>query len=340
TDQFVITTQIKNINFKEDIEYFINNKHKLKFGANIIRHIVSPGRIEAEATSNLRSSVVQYRYSWESAAYVSHEASLSEKWNVTYGLRLSNLAAVGPGNFYTYDAAGNVLDTTSFKRGESVASYWNVEPRISVSYAINPLQSFKFSFNRNVQNIHLLSNSTSGRPTDLWIPSSRNVAPELADQWAIGYYKTSKNQAYEWSVEAYYKFFNNQIDYRNGADLRANDNVERELVFGTGRAYGIEALVKKKTGKLTGWIGYTYSKTERKFAAINNGAYFNARQDRPHDLSIVGIYQASKRVNFSGTFVYSSGNAVTFPSGKYRVNEQTVFLYTERNGYRMPAYHR
>lgn len=340
TDKFIITSQIRDVNIKQDFDYFITNSSKIKFGGNLIRHTVSPGRIEAEATSNLKSSVIQYRYSWESALYASHELAVNDKINVVYGLRLSNLTPTGPGNFYNYDQNGLVTDTLKYKSGEVVASYWNIEPRASASYQFTAASSLKASYNRNVQNLHLLTNATTSTPNDLWIPSTKNVKPEIADQVSIGYYQNFKDNQYEFSLESYYKNLQNQIDYRNGAELQANDNVESELVYGTGRAYGIELLVKKKLGRLSGWVGYTLSKTERKFTEINNGNYFNARQDRPHDLSVVGIYKLSTRWTLSGTFVYSTGNAVTFPSGKYRVNEQTVFLYTERNGYRMPAYHR
>ncbi|MFM9909186.1 MAG: TonB-dependent receptor plug domain-containing protein, partial [Chitinophagaceae bacterium] len=340
TDKFVITSQIQDINLKQDFDYFVDNSSKFKFGGNIIKHTVSPGRIEAEATSNLKSSVIQYRYSWESALYASHELTLSEKLNIIYGFRVSNLTPTGPGNYYNYDQNGLVTDTVKYKSGESVTSYWNIEPRVSASFQFTSTSSIKISYNRNVQNLHLLTNSTSTTPNDLWLPSSNNVKPEIADQVSIGYYRNFKDNQYEFSIESYYKDLRNQIDYRNGSDLTANDNVESELVYGIGRAYGVELLLKKKSGKLTGWIGYTLSKTERKFKEINNGNYYNAKQDRPHDLSVVGIYKLSDRWILSGTFVYSSGNSVTFPSGKYRVNEQTIFLYTERNAYRMPAYHR
>ena len=340
TDKFVITSQIQDVNLKQDFDYFINNDNKIKFGANVIRHTVSPGRIAAEATSNLKSSDIQNRYSWESAIYASHELSVTDKLNIVYGLRLSNLAAVGPGNYYTYDSKGNSLDTIHYGSGKTVASYWNLEPRLSASYRLTESKSIKASYNRNIQNLHLLSNSTTSTPTDLWLPSTNNIKPEIADQVSIGYYQNFSNNQYEFSIETYYKSLQNQIDYRNGAQLRANDNVESDLLYGKGRAYGIEFFLKKKFGRLNGWIGYTLSKTERKFDDINNGKYFNARQDRTHDLSVVGIYKLTERWTLSSTFVYSTGNAVTFPSGKYQVDGQTHFLYTERNGYRMPAYHR
>ena len=340
TDKFVITSQIQDVNLKQDFDYFINNGNKIKFGANVIRHSVSPGRIVAEATSNLKSSEIQNRYSWESAFYASHDVSVNDKLNIVYGLRFSNLAAVGQGNYYTYDGKGNTLDTVHYGNGKTVASYWNLEPRFSASYQLTEAKSVKASYNRNIQNLHLLSNATTTTPTDLWLPSTNNIKPEIADQFSVGYFQNFRNNQYEFSIETYYKSLQNQIDYRNGAQLRSNDHVESDLLYGVGRAYGVEFLLKKKFGRLNGWVGYTLSKTERKFDNINNGKYYNAKQDRTHDLSIVGIYKLTDRWTLSSTFVYSSGNAVTFPSGKYQLDGQTHFLYTERNGYRMPAYHR
>jgi hypothetical protein len=188
--------------------------------------------------------------------------------------------------------------------------------------------------------LHLLSNSTSANPTDLWIPSSNNVKPEIADQVSAGFFRNFYHSRYEFSAETYYKVLSNQIDYKNGAQLIANENVESELLFGKGRAYGLELFLKKKTGRFTGWVSYTLSRTELKIDGINNNGWYPARQDRTHDIGLVGIYQASPKWTLSATWVYYTGNAITFPSGKYQVAGQTAFLYTERNGYRMPAYHR
>ena len=198
----------------------------------------------------------------------------------------------------------------------------------------------KASCARSTQNLHLLSNSTTSNPTDLWIPSSNNVQPEIADQFSIGYFRNFSDNTYEFSTEVYYKNLQNQIDYKNGAQLNFNNNVESQLLFGSGRAYGIEFFLKKKYGQLNGWVGYTLSRAEMKFAAVNNGSYFPARQDETHDISVVAIYQSSDAWSYSATWVYNTGNAVTFPSGKYSIDGQVFNYYTERNGYRMPAYHR
>jgi len=188
--------------------------------------------------------------------------------------------------------------------------------------------------------LHLISNSTSGNPTDLWIPNSNNVKPEIADQFSIGYFRNFKNNTYEFSSEVYYKYLQNQIDYKDGAELRFNESVESQLLFGTGRAYGMEFSLRKKYGKLNGWIGYTLARTEKRIDEINHGEYYPSKQDRTHDISIVGIYNLSEKITLSASWVYYTGNAVTFPSGKYEVANQVVNYYTERNGYRMPAYHR
>ncbi len=338
-DKLFISSKIQDLNLKQDYDYYISNRNQLKFGINLIRHNVSPGRIEAQSSTALTKDI-QNSYSWESAIYASNEWEVSDRLNVVYGVRLSNLDVTGPGDYYTYDNQGNVTSKSTYASGASVASYWNLEPRVSLSYQVGEGKSVKVSYNRNVQNLHLISNSTSSNPTDLWLPGSNNIKPEIADQVSAGYYQNFKDNEYEFSGETYYKNLLHQIDYRNGANLDANDHIESELIYGSGRAYGLELLLKKKTGRLTGWIAYTLSKTERSFAAVNNGDYYNAKQDKTHDLSVVGIYAPGGRWTFSGTFLYSTGGAVTFPNGKYRINNQTTFLYTKRNDDRMPAYHR
>lgn len=340
TDKFNIDSKIEDFNLKQDFDWYLNRKNKLKFGFNIIHHTTSPGAITAFGNSNLQSSKVQDKFSTENAIYINNDWKATENLNIQYGARLTAFNVLGGSDFFTYDNNGTLVKTTTYKKGEIVKTYWNFEPRFSASYIVNNNTSFKFGYNRTVQNLHLLSNSTAALPTDLWVPSSNNIKPEIADQIALGYFKTFNNNQYEFSVEAYYKDLQNQIDYRDGSELRANNNVESELLYGSGRAYGIELLLRKNKGKLNGWIGYTLSKTERKFDNINKGNYYAAKQDRTHDLSVVAIYSASKRWTLSSTFVYNTGNAVTFPSGKYRLNGNTIFLFTERNGYRMPAYHR
>ena len=339
-NNIIIKSKIEDVSLKEDLQYYLNNNNKINFGFSVIHHTISPGVVDASASSSFNSLTLQNKYAYENAAYISHEISPVEKLRLNYGLRFTAFSIIGPGNFYSYDSAGNTIDTAGYSSGQIAKTYFNIEPRFSASYQLNDNSSLKASYTRNVQNLHLLSNSASTNPTDLWIPSSFNVKPEIADQVSLGYYRNFSDNKYEFSSEVYYKAMQNQIDYKNGAELRANENVESQLLFGKGRAYGLELFVKKKYGRLTGWVSYTLSKTQKQIAGINNGNWYSATQDQTHNIAIVGIYQASAKWTLSANWVYNTGNAVTFPSGKYQVNGQTTFYYTERNGYRMPAYHR
>lgn len=339
-NNILITSKIRDLNLKEDFQYFINSSNRLNFGLNIINHSIVPGSITASANSSFNNVILQTRKSMESAAYISHEWNANSHLNITYGLRFSSFSALGGGTFYTYNPDGTTKDSTTYGNNQIVKAYNYLEPRFASSYKLNDNQSFKLSYTRNIQNLHLLSNSTGSSPTDLWVGSSNNIRPEIADQVAIGYYHNFKKNLYEFSAETYYKEMQNQIDYKNGAQLNANANVESQLLIGNGRAYGIELFLKKKYGKFNGWIGYTLSKTERKIEGINSNNWYNATQDRTHEISVVGIYKLNAKWTISATYVYYTGNAVTFPSGKYTIGGQNYFYYTERNGYRMPAYKR
>lgn len=339
TGDIDIKSKIRDYNFKQEFSYSPNNKHFVRFGVNAIHHTLTPGQITSSNASQVFVQL-QERYSWENAAYVSDEWKTSGRLRVNYGLRLVNFSAMGGGNFYTYDNKGKVIDTRYYSGDKVVKNYLNLEPRLSASYTLSSTNSLKVGYARNVQNLHLISNSVSTSPTDLWISSSKNVKPEVSDQVSIGYFQNFKNNEYEFSAETYYKDMQNQIDYRDGANTTANDKIEGELLFGKGRAYGLEVMLKKKSGRFNGWIGYTLSRTEKQIDGINNNEWYAARQDRTHDISVVGIFDLSKKWSISGAWVYYTGNAVTFPTGKYTVDGTTRYLYTERNGYRMPAYHR
>ncbi len=333
-----IISRIQDYSLKQDFQYFAGTGSTLKFGFNELYHRIIPGAITAISNVSLKS--LMNKYAMEHAIYISHLYYFSNMLSVEYGARVSLFNLIGPGTFYSYDRYGHVATSTKFASGESAKSYFNAEPRATFNYLLNQQNSLKAAYARNVQNLHLLSNSTSGNPTDLWIPSSNNVKAEIADQVSLGYYHNFNENKYEFSSEVYYKNLQNQIDYKNGAELNLNDNVESQILFGMGRAYGVEIFLKKKYGKFNGWISYTLSRTERRFAGINNGAYFPAKQDRTHDISLVGMYDISKRWSLSATWVYYTGNAVTFPSGKYSIDGKTMFYYKDRNANRMPSYHR
>jgi hypothetical protein len=333
-----IISRIQDYGIKQDFQYYIRTNSTLKFGFNTIYHKIIPGVITSEAKLNLKD--LTNKYDWENSFYLSHLHNFSEKFRIEYGSRLTIFSALGPGNYYTYNGKGAVISINNYKSGQFIKNYLNLEPRLTLDFRANPESSLKGSLSRNIQNLHLLSNSTAGNPTDLWIPSSNNVKPEISDQVSLGYYHNFMENEYEFSAETYYKHLQNQIDYKNGAELMFNENVESQILFGVGRAYGLELFLKKKSGRFNGWISYTLSRTERKFNEINNGSYFPSRQDRTHDISLVGIYEWNKRWTFSATWVYYTGNAVTFPTGKYNIDGKTMFFYSDRNQDRMPAYHR
>jgi len=339
-DGFKATSKITDLNLKEDLQYNLSNTHHLKFGLNILHHTIDPGTITTTGSSSFNNVSTEQRFGFENAAYVSDEWTASSKLTILYGLRLSGFFLEGPGTFNTYDAAGNVASSQTYSSGQDVKNYFNLEPRISASYQLNDQSSIKASYNRNTQNIHVLTNSTTSSPTDLYVMSSNNIKPEISDQVSTGWFRNFADNNFEFSAEVYYKWMQNQIDYKDGAELIANEDVESELTYGKGRSYGVELFLKKKYGRFNGWLGYTLSKTEDKFGAINNDSWYPATQDRTHDVSLVGIYQLSKRWSFSGTFIYSTGNAVTYPTGKYEVGGLTTFSYSERNGYREPANNR
>ncbi len=337
---FSLTSIIKNWNLKHEFQYFANSKNTMIFGFNSIFHTIIPGQLETSDDSDINPIVLQEKQAIENGIYFSNVWKPSYNLNINYGLRLSTYHLMGPGDFYSYNSDGTVSDTTTYGKNEVVKSYFNLEPRLNIAYILNDRNSFKASYTRNTQNLHLISNSTSSLPTDIWISSSNNVKPEIGDQVSLGYFTNFSKDMFQFSTEIYYRWMQNQIDLKNGANINANDKIEGELLYGKGRAYGLEMLLKKKQGKLTGWIGYTLSRTERLIDGINSNNWYPAKQDITHDFSIVGIYDLNKKWSLSATWVYNTGNAVTFPSGKYLINGNVQYYYTERNGYRMPDYHR
>jgi hypothetical protein len=338
TSTMKVLSEIKDWNLKEDINYYINSNNSLKFGFNSIYHTFVPSKVDSTAFFRVRS--MDNRYALENAVYISNEQTITKHLKANYGLRYSLFSSIGPGTVYTYDEVADIVDSVSYPSGKIYNTFGGLEPRLILNYIINDSSSVKVSYARTRQYIHLLSNTTSTTPFDLWVPSNTNILPEIADQYTLGYFRNFSNNMFETSVEVYYKNMQNQIDYRNGANLILNNKVESQLVFGKGWGYGAEFLIRKKYGKLTGWLSYTLSKTKRQFPAINGGSTFLAKQDRPNNISVVAMYNISPRLTLSATWIYLSGNVVTFPSGRYYVDGNVVPYYTERNGYRMPDYHR
>jgi CarboxypepD_reg-like domain/TonB-dependent Receptor Plug Domain len=333
-----VLSEVQDWNLKEDLNYYLNSNNTIKFGFDAIYHTFVPSKVDSTVIFHVRS--VDNRYALENALYISNDQTISPHLKATYGLRYSLFSSIGPGTVYTYNQVADVVDSAIYPKGKIYNTYGGLEPRLLMNYIINDSSSVKISYARTRQYIHLLSNTTSSTPFDLWVPSNINIKPEIADQYTLGYFRNFSNNMYETSLEVYYKTLQNQIDYRNGANLILNNKVESQLVFGKGWGYGVEFLIRKKYGKLTGWISYTLSKAKRQFPDINGGNIFLAKQDRPNNIAVVGMYELNPKLTFSATWIFISGNPVTFPSGRYAIDGNIVPYYTERNGYRMPDYHR
>lgn len=339
-DGFGIRSSIQDWNLKQDFTYYLNSNNTLKYGFNAIYHTFRPGVLESGDNVGFNQIELDKRYAAEVGAYIQNEQKISTRVSMFYGLRYSGFNYMGEGNAYTYDDDGNILTEESYDAFESIKYYQGLEPRFSMSFLTNENSSVKAGYNRIFQYIHQLSNTTTSSPTDVWVPSSNLVAPQIGDQVALGYYQNVKNNEYQFSVETYYKWLQNQIDYKPNANLVLNGQVERELVYGKGKAYGIEFQVKKTKGKLTGWFNYTLSRALRQFDDIDDGQVFSARQDRIHDLNLVLTYKLSEAWVFSTSFVYYTGDAVTFPSAQYSYDGFTTPYIGQRNGNRLPDYHR
>jgi len=338
---FGVVSELRDFNFKEELQYYLNPRNNVRIGVNSIYHTLNPGSLEGNGPkTGVNDTSFQKRYALENAFFVNNDWKAADKLNISYGFRMTAFSSLGKGDFYTVGADGQVTDTLHNTSGGIVKTYVTPEVRLALSYQLGSTSSVKASYAGNTQNMHLLSTSSTGFPTDRWAVSNNMIKPERSNQVSLGYYKDMKDDRYELTVETYYKALSNQIDYRDGANVLSNGTIETELLYGKGRAYGVEGLLRKKTGRLTGWIGYTLSKSEKKIGGINNNEWYNAPQDRTHDISIVAMYKASPKWMLSATWVYNTGSAVSWPSGKYRADGRTVYYYAQRNGYRMPAYHR
>lgn len=339
-DGFGIRSSIRDFNVKQDFSYFLNSNNTIKYGLNVIHHTFEPGVLESGANIAFNQIELDKRRALELGAYVQNEQKIGNRWALMYGFRYSGFNYMGEGTAYEFDDEGEITSETEYGAWESIKYYQGFEPRFSASYIINEKSSIKTGYNRIYQYIHQLSNTTTSSPTDVWVPTSNNVAPQIGDQIAVGYYRNFNNNTYKMSVETYYKWLQNQIDYRPNANLILNELVERELVYGRGRAYGVEFQVKKTKGDFTGWINYTLSRALRQFDDIDNGQEFSARQDRIHDLTLVMSYNLNKKLVFSTSFIYYTGDAVTFPSAQYSYDGYNVPYVAQRNGNRLPDYHR
>jgi hypothetical protein len=341
TQNFKVKSGINDVGLKADYSYFYNPKSTIYFGAQSIYHIFNPGEFTPLSSEAIFSAgKIDKKHSLENAIYIDHKYDFSNTLSIRYGLRVSMYNAIGSGKEFILGSDNyTVLDTITYENFDPIKTYIGPEPRVALSYALNENSSLKGSWDHTYQYIHQVSNSASSLPTDTWLTSGLNLKPQISDQAALGWFHNFP-KGYEVSVETYYKWMQNQIDYRDSANLTFNEAIERELLVGKGWSYGAEFLVMKNEGKLTGWIGYTWAKTLRDIEGINNNEPYFVKNDRRHNISIVATYKFTERLKASATWVYATGNAITFPSSRYEIDGEVVSYYSGRNNYRMPAYHR
>jgi outer membrane receptor for ferrienterochelin and colicin len=329
---FDLYSGVRDGNAKLDFDFFPDSRNRIRFGAHYTYHRLTPSIATASSNDVDFTTDLRAKYAHEGGLYVQDEIKLSNQLSINAGLRFSLFSQVGP-----YFSA---LDSVEYASGEPIQTYTGWEPRISGRLRLSPNSSIKAGFSMAWQYIHLVSNSTSTLPFDVWVPSSERIKPQLGLQYAVGYFRNFANNTFEASVEAYYKDLENQIDFRESYVNDVTEEVEQNFVFGSGRAYGLEFFLKKRTGDLNGWLGYTLSRSERSFPDIENGRVFPAVYDRIHDLSLVLNYQSNPKWEFGLVFVYGTGRAFTPFRSVYFIEQKPVVNFGPRNSARFDAYHR
>ena len=342
--RFELFSGVRDIGTKVDFSYFPNSKHSIKWGADHIYHTFTPTSVSAQNdTVVFNTGAAQKLYAHETAFYALDDFELNDKIKINAGLRYSMYHHVGPFTRYIKGDGISTPDTAiQYSKGDLIKFYHGLEPRLSARFLLPDKSSIKAGYSYNYQYVHLTSLSAVSLPTDIWYPSTDKAKPEIGWQASIGYFRNFMNDMFETSVEIYYKEMDNMIEYKEGAvpGDEVNDNTDNLLVYGKGWAYGIEFFIKKSVGKFTGWIGYTWAKTDRKFPDLNEGLIYPAKYDRRHDLSIVGTYKLNDRWTFSTSFIYATGNTLTLPSSWYVQEQNLLFNYGARNSTRMAPYHR
>ena len=356
------TADIQNQHLKYDFGYYANDKLKLDFGVSGINYQLNPGEVKPTSdSSSINYLKLEQKRAFEGGLYLSAEHKLSNKLTARYGLRYSTFSRLGGQNISNYVnnqpviyneelgiyEEGEILSETFYKKGENIKSFGNLEPRLGLAYQLSETTSLKASYTRSAQYLHLLSNTSSVTPLDVWTPSGPYIKPQLSNQYALGYYKKFKDNVFSLEVEAYYKNIENRIDYVDGSDLIGTNTIETEILNGEARAYGLEVMLRKSKGKFTGWFAYTLSKSEQRALGgraggpgINDGEWYNTPYDRTHDLSLTGAYKLNDKWTFSTNLVFQTGRPVTYPNGQYEYEGLSIASYSNRNSDRLPAYHR
>ena len=347
-NRFNWNSSISNFILKPEFTYYLNDKNELNFGAEAIYYTFEPANAVGITNGNTIDISLDRKYNLETSAFIGNTQKVSDRVSLEYGLRFSNFQYFGPGDAYTFGdtipgVRRPVATVTRVDRGESIASYNSLQPRFSFKYQPSETSSIKGSYNRMVQFLHLISNTTASNPLDVWAPTTRNIKPEFADQFTLGYFRDlNRAQKWEFSVEGYLRYTQNQIDYIDGADLLINRFLEGDLLAGRGRAYGTEFYLQKKTGKVNGWVSYTLGRTELKVDGINRNEWYATRFDQLHNLKVAAFYDINERWSVSGNFTFTSGTPTTFPTSRF--TQQGILIpynaNDSRNNVRLPDYHR
>ncbi len=362
TTGFEWVSAIDTFNVKYDFNYLVNNKLKLNFGAHANSYVFNPGEINITSDdSSFNETQLDKKRAFEPSVYLEADQAVTNKLSLRYGFRVSSFFRQGQQTFDSYEndqpvvynadfdiyESADPIGEESFEKGETVKSFVNFEPRASLSYMLNNQTSLKGSYQRVNQYLHLISNTNAPTPLDVWTPSGKFIKPQVSDQYAIGFFRNFKNETYSLEIESYYKTVDNRLDYIDGANLIATNNIETEVLAGESRAYGLEFLFRKNTGDLTGWLSYTISKSEQRVqgrtpieTGINNGDWYNTAYDRTHDISLTGNYRFNDKWSFSTNFIFQTGRPTNYPSGQYQFDDFTVPVFTTRNAERLPTYHR
>ena len=338
--RLVLSSGIRDLNAKVDFDWYPAPEHKVRYGVQYTYHTFLPNQFSGQqGETPLPPQNQDKKFANEYAFFLQDDWEISQRLKVNAGIRWSGFEQIGPYKDFLLDNNGNKLDSTVFGRGERVKWYNGFEPRLTFRYSLSDASSIKAGITRNLQYIHLATNSASTLPTDLWVSSTARTPPQRGWQYALGYFKNFARNTWETSVEVYYKQMENQIEYREGFTPSLADP-ELDFVYGKGWSYGAEFFINKTRGRWNGWIGYTLSWTWRQFDELNDGQKYPAKFDRRHDLSLVLNYDLSKKWKMGGVFVYASGNAATFPERFYFVEGVLTQEFSRINAYRMPSYHR
>lgn len=334
-------SKMDDYGIKADFSWHPNTWNNLKFGYQMTYHNFMPGDGGGMGEDAIVSRIrLPREYAMESALYVSNDMSLGDNLKLKYGIRFSWFQNISNGEEVKFLEGYEMSHTKEYKKGKFYNTQHQFEPRVGLVYLLSDQHSVKGSYSRTAQYIQLASNSSAGSPLDVWFQASQNVKPQLSDQFAVGYFRNLMQNEYEFSAEVYYKKMKDVVDFKDHAELIANKDLEQELRFGKGYSYGLELMLRKNTGPFTGWVSYALSKSRRRIDDINEDEWYRSPYDKPHNLSIVGSYQLNEKWSVSGNWVYASGSPVTYPTGRYLVENNYVPIYSGRNEFRYPAYHR